>query len=130
MPRGDRTGPNGMGSMTGRNAGYCTGFGMPGYANPVPGRGVGVGFGRGRGARGRRLESGRRGWRNMFYATGLPGYQRAGGYGAPYVNPPHVQKPDPEMEKQALMRQAEDLETQLDYIHQRLADLAPEKPSS
>lgn len=27
MPRGDRTGPMGMGPMTGRGAGYCGGFG-------------------------------------------------------------------------------------------------------
>ncbi|MGB9888435.1 MAG: DUF5320 domain-containing protein [Anaerolineae bacterium] len=34
MPAGDRTGPMGMGPMTGRRAGYCAG-----YANPGPGRG-------------------------------------------------------------------------------------------
>ncbi|MGI6207796.1 MAG: DUF5320 domain-containing protein, partial [Anaerolineae bacterium] len=41
MPRGDRTGPQGMGPMTGRGAGYCAGYGVPGYANPVGGRGFG-----------------------------------------------------------------------------------------
>jgi hypothetical protein len=128
MPRGDRTGPAGTGSMTGRNAGYCAGFGMPGYANPVPGRGIGAGFGRGRNVRGRRFESGRHGWRNMFLATGLPGYQRVGGYGSPDVYSPHFQKPDPELEKQALMRQAEALQAELDFIHQRLAGFEPEKP--
>ena len=46
MPRGDGTGPMGMGSMTGRSAGYCAGSSMPGYANP---KGVGCGFGRGTG---------------------------------------------------------------------------------
>ena len=46
MPGGDRTGPRGMGAMTGRAAGYCAGFGVPGYANPVIGRGFGMGFGR------------------------------------------------------------------------------------
>jgi hypothetical protein len=94
MPGGDRTGPMGLGPMTGRAAGYCAGFGMPGYANPAPGRGFGMGFGRGRGlggrgfgmgfGRGRGLGGcgfggGGRGWRNMFYATGLPGWRRAGG---------------------------------------------------
>ena len=39
MPFGDGTGPRGMGPMTGRGAGYCAGFGRPGFANPVPGRG-------------------------------------------------------------------------------------------
>ncbi|MFW6110773.1 MAG: DUF5320 domain-containing protein [Thermoproteota archaeon] len=55
MPRGDRTGPLGRGPMTGRAAGYCTGYPVPGYMNPVPrlgrgyGRGLGRGFGRGYG---------------------------------------------------------------------------------
>jgi hypothetical protein len=67
MPRGDGTGPAGMGPMTGRAAGYCAGYPVPGYMNPVGGRGFG---GRGRG--------GGRGRRNWYYATGL----RAG-YGYP-----------------------------------------------
>jgi len=36
MPGGDGTGPQGMGPMTGRAAGYCAGYEDPGYANPVP----------------------------------------------------------------------------------------------
>jgi hypothetical protein len=64
--------------MTGRGAGFCAGFGMPGYANPVPGRGFGMGGGRrGGGGRGRR---------NMYYATGLPGWARS--YGQPAYGPP------------------------------------------
>ena len=39
MPAGDRTGPLGLGPMTGRAAGYCAGYPVPGYANPIPGRG-------------------------------------------------------------------------------------------
>jgi hypothetical protein len=47
MPFGDGTGPRGMGPMTGRRAGYCAGFGQPGFANPLPGRGwFGFGWGR------------------------------------------------------------------------------------
>lgn len=38
MPFGDGTGPRGMGPMTGRGAGYCAGFGRPGFANPILGR--------------------------------------------------------------------------------------------
>ena len=34
MPGGDRTGPAGMGPMTGRAAGYCAGYPVPGYMNP------------------------------------------------------------------------------------------------
>ena len=42
MPRGDRTGPAGMGPMTGRAAGYCAGYAAPGFMNPGPvwGRGL------------------------------------------------------------------------------------------
>ena len=49
MPRGDGTGPQGLGSMTGRAAGYCAGSGTPGNANAALGRGFGAGFGRGPG---------------------------------------------------------------------------------
>ena len=33
MPRGDRTGPLGMGPLTGRRLGFCAGFKVPGYLN-------------------------------------------------------------------------------------------------
>jgi hypothetical protein len=46
MPRGDGTGPLGLGPMTGRAAGLCAGNGVPGYANPSFGRGFRVGRGR------------------------------------------------------------------------------------
>ena len=42
MPRGNGTGPLGMGSMTGRAAGYCAGYPVPGYMNPVAGGRFGV----------------------------------------------------------------------------------------
>ena len=51
MPGGDGTGPMGMGPMTGRAAGYCAGYAMPGYANPIGGRGRGF-WGCGRGGSG------------------------------------------------------------------------------
>jgi hypothetical protein len=41
MPRGDGTGPAGLGPMTGRAAGFCAGYPVPGYLNPAIGR---VGF--------------------------------------------------------------------------------------
>lgn len=52
MPGGDRTGPYGEGSLTGRRMGYCAGYDHPGYMNVPPGwgRGYGPGF---RGYRGR-----------------------------------------------------------------------------
>jgi hypothetical protein len=37
MPFGDGTGPMGLGPMTGRGAGFCAGFGRPGFASPMPG---------------------------------------------------------------------------------------------
>lgn len=48
MPRGDRTGPLGEGSMTGRRQGYCAGADQPGFT-----AGAGRAFGRGLGLRGR-----------------------------------------------------------------------------
>jgi hypothetical protein len=39
MPAGDGTGPLGFGPMTGRAAGYCAGYPVPGYMNPIAGRG-------------------------------------------------------------------------------------------
>jgi len=43
MPRGNGTGPSGMGSMTGRQMGRCAGNARPGFANF--GRGLGLGRG-------------------------------------------------------------------------------------
>ena len=47
MPRGDRSGPNGMGSMTGRRMGYCADFNNPNFAQQG-----GFGYGYGGGFRG------------------------------------------------------------------------------
>ena len=49
MPRGDGTGPSGIGPMTGRSAGFCAGFHTPGFMRLMPGRGTGFGPGRGYG---------------------------------------------------------------------------------
>jgi len=125
VPRGDRNGPMGMGAMTGRGAGYCAGFGMPGYANPAPGRGFGMGFGRGGAFWGRGFGGGR-GWRHGFWATGLPGWMRFGGSAAPHGYTAPYQKTDPEIEKQALKDQAEVLQSELDYIKKRLGEIESE----
>ena len=78
MPGGDGTGPGGMGPMTGRAAGYCAGYPMPGFMNPIAGRGF-WGGGRGRGGWGR-------GWQRAMY--GAPAYGGAAPYGAAYgMNP-------------------------------------------
>jgi len=112
MPGGDRTGPLGLGPMTGRAAGYCAGYPGAGSLNFIPGRGF---FGRGRGRGGHR-------WRNWFYATGLPGWQRAGwgwppSYGWPSVGWTRDQELD------ALKGQAEYLEDALDGIRKRIEAL-------
>ncbi|MBN1199049.1 MAG: DUF5320 domain-containing protein [Bacteroidales bacterium] len=49
MPGGDRTGPEGLGRMTGRKMGLCTGNETPGFNNPNAGIGQGLGRGGGRG---------------------------------------------------------------------------------
>ncbi len=65
MPRGDRTGPEGKGPMTGRGAGNCSRNEEPGVENDSPRRGVGFGFGfgggRGLGGRGQGRGQGVRG---------------------------------------------------------------------
>ncbi len=109
MPRGDKTGPNGLGSMTGRAAGFCVGNNMPGHT----GSGFGLGFGRGRGVGfGRGVGGHGRGFRNMFVATGLPGWARTG-----------VEAMTPVDEKQVLTNQAQALQAQVDAIQKRLKDL-------
>lgn len=119
MPAGNRTGPNGMGPMTGRGAGYCAGYSSPGYSNP----GYGVGLGRGGGygpGRGGGYGAGR-GRRLGFHATGVPGWI---GYGAgPGVQPP---TPDPEFTRQALQNQADVLASELEIVRKRLDELEKE----
>ena len=97
MPAGDGTGPMGMGAMTGRGAGYCSGAAMPGNAGYGYGRGMGFGGGRG--------------CRNRFFAAGAQGrFAPRAGF-------------DPAMEKQDLKNRAEALQAQLDAIQKRLADM-------
>lgn len=116
MPFGNGTGPNGMGPMTGRGAGYCAGFSNPGYMNPAPGGGLGRGTGRGFG-RGFGRGMGRgfgRGFVNMF----APGW----GYGQ--QGPTTQPAADPKHEMRILKQQSEALKDQLDDIEQRMAELS------
>lgn len=119
MPRGDGTGPMGLGPMTGRGAGYCAGNSMPGYANPIPGRGY---FGRGLGFFGRGAGRGRRNW---YYATGLAGWQRtAAGFPAfgGAVNPYNTEI-TPKEEMDILKNEADFLKKQLEDIQNRIEGL-------
>ena len=120
MPGGDGTGPAGMGPMTGRAAGYCAGYPMAGFMNPIPGRG---GWGRGGGGWGRR---------NQFYATGMTGWQRAAygypafGGAAPNVVPqaaPFAATMTAQQEVEMLKGQAEYFEDALDGIKKRIGEL-------
>jgi len=133
-----------MGPMTGRAAGYCAGYGVPGYANPIPGRGFGYGgFGRGGGwgggfGRGGGRGGGR-GWRNGFYATGQPGWARAAagmpawgapgfGMGVPPVPAytPGYAAPTPEQEIEALKAQAEHFEGVTRSLRDRITEIEGE----
>lgn len=113
MPSGDGTGPAGMGPMTGRAAGFCAGYGVPGYSNPIPGRGY-RGFGRGR------AWGAGRGWgRGRFAAPYFGGY---GSYPvAPYGS--YYGAPSPESESSFLKQQAEGLQAELDAVQKRLEEL-------
>jgi hypothetical protein len=120
MPYGDGTGPQGSAPMTERGAGYCAGYSVPGYMNPGYGRGF---WGRGRGWFGR---GGGRGHRHWFYATGMPGWARAG-YGAPAYYGPAGYPYMPEMtaidEMNMLGDQAKMLQDQLKDIQERISTL-------
>ena len=109
MPRGDGTGPNGMGPMTGRRAGYCAGYGVPGYLNDVPVRGRGFGYGYGWG-----------------YGRG---YGRGYGYrwGAAYQGVPYYAEPlTPERETTFLENELRLLEQREKDLQKRLEELRKE----
>lgn len=106
MPRGDGTGPVGMGPMTGRAAGYCAGNTVSGYMNPVMGRGMGYGSGRGRGMRSAH------GW-----------FGRGGMYNC---SPAFFPAPAKEQETEMLKAQARGLEETLKEIQHRISELETE----
>jgi len=113
MPRGDRTGPEGSGPMSGRAMGYCAGYDQPGFATGPwgrgwhrgPGRGMGrgfrrgMGFGPGYGA----------GYGRMF------GYGPSAGWGAPV--PPRYTEAD---RRAFLEEEAQALESRLDSIRREM----------
>jgi len=115
MPRGDGTGPMGMGPITGRGMGFCA---VP--VDNVPVRGIGFGFGKGRGF------GGGRGCRNMFYATGLTGWQRAmAGYPVAerFADVSISSAPTSEQEVEILKKQSEFYSNALSDIERRLKEL-------
>ena len=104
MPRGDGTGPRGMGPMTGRAAGYCAGYSAPGYANPISGRGRGFGYGR-------------QAWVGYGPAWGYP-Y----GDGLDYANP-GASEFTPQQEAEMLKREAKAMQNEINSINQRISEL-------
>jgi len=103
MPNMNGTGPNGMGPMTGGGRGFCA---VPlsearplGFGRRFSGRGCGRG----------------RGWRNCYYATGLPGWVRTGYFDFPNLAP--------ENEIEVLKKQSDYLKFQLDEIQNRISTL-------
>ena len=107
--------------MTGRAAGYCAGYPVPGYMNPVGGR---MGWGRGGGW----------GRRNWFHATGQPGWQRAA-YGAPAFGAPGYAAaygapyaaPTKDQQLEAMKDEAGYLQQALEDIQKRIAELESEE---
>jgi hypothetical protein len=116
MPQRNGTGPMGTGPMTGRGAGYCGGRGVAGIASRGPGLGFGRGRGGGRGGHGRR---------NMFYATGLTGWQRAAMDAE--TAPAATATPTVNVEKPTLEAEIGAMQSQLDAMKTRLAELEAEK---
>jgi hypothetical protein len=112
MPRGDRTGPDGMGSMSGRGLGYCAGFGAPGFAQPALGRGCGAGRGRGGGA------GFGAGWRRGWAAQPRPA---AGFSAAPWY------EGAPADETEALKARARQLHDSLERVNARLEEIDQNK---
>jgi hypothetical protein len=111
MPGGDRTGPRGMGPLTGRRMGLCAGYPYPGFLSP--GFGAGMGYGRGFG-RGMGVGRGR-GW----WGAGYSGYQ-------PYFPHPYSE----ENEMSLLENQAREIRDILNQIEKRLDELKKSTPRS
>ena len=114
MPRGDRTGPRGMGPMTGRARGFCADYNHPGFMSFGPGRGHGRGFGRGWGiGRGRGF-----------------GMRASAGWGYPYGMPPYMADyPEltPDEEQKQIKHEKELLQQQLDFLTERMNELEKKK---
>ncbi len=136
MPRGDGTGPEGRGPMTGRGLGYCAGYSTPGFTKGVGrglargrGRGLGRGLGRGfRGGRGRAANPPRRFAPPVErvpvdYPRRVPVYQepsraprtQSRSYSGDYSR---------ENEIEDLKAYAEDLKRELDEVERRIDELS------
>jgi len=110
MPRGDGTGPEGYGPMSGRQLGYCAGHNSPGYTKGVPRGGAGYrraygkGYGFGRGPRG--------------------GYYPPRPTAPAYQNYPTYSKED---EKQMLEDELKVMKQEMKNLEKRLSELNQKK---
>jgi hypothetical protein len=109
MPKGDKTGPEGQGPMTGRGLGYCAGYHAPGYVSNMYGRGAGRGLGMGRGM-----------------GLGFRGGRRHGYYPFAFRQPAYT-APVKEEELYLLKAQAEALKKELEEIQNRISELDTKK---
>jgi hypothetical protein len=102
MPRGDANGPLGMGPMTGRGAGYCTGYRQTEYpqGNQFPGLRMRRGYG---------------GWRQQGCFNTGPYDETAG----PSFGAPMGQKDN----RRFWQRQADMLKQRLEVVNRRIDDL-------
>jgi len=115
MPREDRTGPAGMGPMTGRRMGICAGYSDSGFMFNSPGYGIGRGMRSGRGfGRGMGFDRGR-GWRR-------------GGYGGYWGSPP--QSFTQQDEVAYLENQTKEIKEELSQIKIRMEELKKSKDQS
>ena len=112
MPRGDGTGPLGQGPRTGRAAGYCAGYDVPGYMNPAFGRRFVGGRGRGGGFRWY--------WR---YHPGYPPYPHYPVY-PDYPAPPAPYQMEPKDEIKYLEGMAQNIRKELEDIEKRISELS------
>ena len=115
MPGGDRTGPVGRGPMTGRRAGFCAGYQVPGYENPSYGFGRGFGGGLGRGFGRGYLGRGR---------SSLWEYPYPDSYYNPMQYPKTISK---EEEKTYLEETIKNLEGEIKSIRKRIGEISKEK---
>ena len=126
MPRGDGTGPAGMGPMTGRAAGYCAGYPVPGYMNPYGGRGMGMAWGRGGG--GGMGMAWRHGWgRGAGWGRGRWGFAPPAYPPMPFPQYGPAGAPSSEDEIEMLRGQADWLKEQMDAVTGRIQELEQQK---
>jgi len=122
MPRGDGTGPLGLGPRTGRAMGYCAGYPTPGYMNPGFGFGFGLGFrrfwrrgfGRGFGGRG----FGLRRWR---FVPIIPSAQPQ--VWEPVQVQPQVYQPTKEQELQMLEDERKVIEQEMVELREEMENI-------